>query len=89
MTKQISTQANNAIHLSLIEGQIRNKFGELVLQDLFLTQETHRQLYKERRVFLFERALLITKRRKKEETETYAIKDQLMVGPSALLANSH
>ena len=80
VTRTISTQANNAIHLSLVEGRHRNsKLGELVLQDLFLCQETHRQVYKERRVFLFERALLITKRRRKEEREVYAIKDQLMV----------
>lgn len=79
VTRNISTQANNAIHLSLIEGQSGNKFGELVLQDLFLSQETHRQTYKERRVFLFEQALVITKKRRKEDTEAYAVKDQLMV----------
>ena len=80
VTRNISTQANNAIHLSLIEERSRNnKFGELVLQELFLSQESHRQVYKERRVFLFQRALLITKKRRREESEAYAVKDQLMV----------
>lgn len=80
VTRNISTQANNAIHLSLVEERSRSsKFGELVLQELFLSQESHRQVYKERRVFLFQRALLITKRRRREESEAYAVKDQLMV----------
>lgn len=80
VTRSISTQANNAIHLSLIEGGSRTrKFGALVLQDVFLSHESHRQVYKERRVFLFEKALIIAKRRRKEEAEVYAIKDQLMV----------
>ena len=90
MTRSISTQANNAIHLSLVEGINRShKFGQLVLQDVFLSQDTHRQLYKERRVFLFERALLITKRRRKEESEVYTIKDQLLVSGDILLACTH
>ncbi len=79
VTRNISKQANNAIHLSLIDGLNQAKLGRLVLQDLFLSQETHRQVYKERRVFLFQRALVITKRRRKEDSEVYAIKDQLMV----------
>lgn len=80
VTRRISTQANNAIHLSLIEGVGKtDSLGPLLLQDLFLSQETHRQVYKERRVFLFERAMLLTKKRKKEEREVYAVKDQLLV----------
>lgn len=80
VTRRISMQANNAIHLSLIEGPLRlDKFGSLILQDLFSCQESYRQTLKERRVFLFEKALLITKRRRKEEKEIYAIKERLMV----------
>ena len=86
MTRNISTQANNAIHLSLIDVPIRaEKYGKLILQDLFLTQENYRQTLKERRVFLFERALLITKRRLKEDREVYTVKEQLMVCLSVAL----
>ena len=45
VTRNISKQANNAIHLSLIENLTNPaKLGALVLQDLFSTQETHRQV---------------------------------------------
>lgn len=80
--RHISTQANNAIHLSMIEdGSRLGRFGELVLQDMFLSQEGHGQIYKERRVFLFEKGLVVTKRRFKEDTrqEEYYLKDQFMV----------
>ena len=79
VTRNISQQANDAVHLSLMENPNQAKLGKLVLQDVFLSQESHRQVYKERRVFLFEKALVITKRRVKEDSELYAIKDQLLV----------
>ena len=82
MTRHISTQANNAIHLSMMEdGSRPRKFGELVLQDVFLRQGSHAQAYKERRLFLFERGLVVTKRRFKEDTrqEMYYVKDHFWV----------
>ena len=49
-------------------------------QDLFLIQESQRQVFKERRVFLFRKALIITKkRRESSEKETYITKEKLMV----------
>ncbi len=49
-------------------------------QDLFGSQEGHKQLYKERRIFLFERALIHTKRRRdNSDKESYVVKEQLMV----------
>ena len=50
-------------------------------QDVFAIQEGVKQLFKERRVFLFEHALIISKKRRdSSDRDTYAIKEELMVG---------
>jgi hypothetical protein len=82
VTRHISTQANNAIHLSMVDESSRlSKFGELALQEVFMSQRAHGQIFKERRLFLFEKGLVITKRRFKEDSrqEEYYVKDQFMV----------
>ena len=48
------------------------------VQDVFDIQEGQRPLFKGRRVFLFEQALVITKQRRDNEG-TYIIKEQFMV----------
>ncbi len=50
------------------------------MQELFGSQEGQKQLYKERRIFLFEKALIITKRRHDNtEKESYVVKEKLVV----------
>ena len=48
-------------------------------QDVFDIQEGQRLVFKERRVFLFQQALVITKQRRDNEGTTYIIKEQFMV----------
>ena len=50
-------------------------------QDVFAIQEGVKQLFKERRVFLFEHALIISKKRRdSSDRDTCAIKEELLVG---------
>ncbi len=58
-------------------------------QGVFAIQGGVKQSLKERRVFLFNHALLITKRRREAEKESYAIKEQLLVGSGAPLIQAH
>jgi serine/threonine protein kinase len=81
-SKEISVQANNVVHMSMIEGIDRrlNEFGELVLQDSFGVCDRQKALYKERRVFLFTNVLVITKKKiDTAEREMYINKETLML----------
>ena len=108
-TYEISRQANNAVHMSMIEGIPKrlHEFGELVLQvcntwitkihwwfysevrisnfeflqNVFgVSEQQQRGLFKERRTFLFEKAIVITKRKSDaHDRESYITKEIFLV----------
>ena len=49
-----------------------------------MCQESYGQNMKRRRIFLFRKALFITKTRVKDNTDVYAIKDQMMVSAALM-----
>ena len=65
----------------LVPSYVTELFLLSLSQDVFAIQEGVKQLFKERRVFLFEHALIISKKRRdSSDRDTYAIKEELMVG---------
>ncbi|CAI8009161.1 Kalirin, partial [Geodia barretti] len=76
VTRGISRQANNAIHLDMLEGLSKMEVGEPVLLDTFKIQAGAKPGSKQRQVFLFPECLLIAKR---ERGRSYSVKDKLML----------
>jgi hypothetical protein len=82
----VPKKANDAMHLSLVEGLPSDAqggaLGEVLLQDSFLTWESRGLVRKgrERRAFLFEMHLMLTKEIKDSHGKAkYIYKNRLMV----------
>lgn len=84
MMLNVPKKANDAMHLSLVEGcdVSSNKLGEVVLQDAFSVWDPKQLIRKgrERHIFLFELYLLFTKEVKDSAGKVkYIYKNKLMV----------
>lgn len=87
----VPKKANDAMHLSLVEGLPGDAqggaLGEVLLQDAFLTWESRGLVRKgrERRAFLFEMYLLLAKEVKDSHGKAkYIYKNRLMVSTKLL-----